>query len=339
MIEHKDIESLLPDYFRGNLSEAECKLVDEWICSGQKNREIAEEICLLEQAASRIGVQEYSDTESRLRTIHRNMRRSRIRHIYSSVQRWAAILSIPLLLATAWFAFQFFRPQANPPIELRTASGMTSCTTLPDGSRVWLNSNSTLTYPSRFANTREVTLDGEGFFEVAKDKGRKFLVHAGTATLEVLGTSFNVEAYSDISKEIRTTLLSGSVRFRCPGNDGREKSILMHPGECITYLPETGRASLAKKDGMDVIAWKDGKTVLDNTSLEDALRAIGNRFNVEFLVRNDKLLANRYTGTFSGQTLEVVLEHFKRTTDIHFDTNLKTADPDNVSGRQIIIVY
>ena len=92
-------------------------------------------------------------------------------------------------------------------------------------------------------------------------------------------------------------------------------------------------------DGAGVTAWKDGKTVLDNTSLVEALRAIGNRFNVEFLVRNEALLDNRYTGTFSGQTLEVVLEHFKRTTNIHFDSDFKGTDSDNVSGRQVIIVY
>ena len=267
------------------------------------------------------------------------MRRSRTLNAAGWIKLAAAILSVPLLISTIWLSVQLSKADALPPVQIKSTVGMTTSTTLPDGTRVWLNSNSSLCYPVRFGNTREVTLDGEAFFEVAKDNGRRFLVNAGKLQIEVTGTQFDVEAYSDRGPEVRTTLVSGSVKLHCPDASGYIHTVPICPGEQLCYNSETFRLSRHVSDPALTTAWKDGKILLDNTSIEDALRVIGNRFNVEFMVRNQSLLANRYTGAFSGQTLEVVLEHFKRTTKIHFDTSLKGADPDIISGRQIIIVY
>ena len=338
MLSENEIEDLLPAYACGRITEEEGRQIDEWICRSGENRSKAEQYFHLEQLQAKVESIDSSDTEGALKIVHARMRRARGRSVLQWVTLGAAILSIPMLIATALLSAKLHQNESLPPVEICTAAGMTSFTTLPDGSRVWLNSNSRLSYPPRFGRDREVTLDGEGCFEVAKD-GRRFLLHTGKAIIEVLGTEFDVEAYSDLGPEVRTTLIDGSVKFHCPDAGGREKTVLMHPGERLIYNSGSGKLSLDKANGTEITAWKEGKTILDNTSLEDALRCIGNRFNVEFLVRNQALLANRYTGTFSGQRLEVVLEHFKRTTKIHFDTNLKGADPDNVSGRQVIIVY
>ncbi len=339
MLSESEIEALLPDYARGTVSAAQGRQIDEWICRSSANRRKAEQYMCLEHLQSRIDSFDSTDTEKALIKLHSGFRRTSGHKALRTASAIAAALSIPLLILSVWMGVQLYGGKGASRLEIRATTGMVSSTTLPDGTRVWLNSNSSLSYPSRFGPTREVILDGEGYFEVAKDMNHKFFVHAGATRVEVTGTSFDVEAYSDRGPEVRTTLLSGSVKLHLPTAGGYEQTVTMHPGQQFTFTPETGKILRSPVDVACVTAWKDGKTILDNTSLEEALRAIGNRFNVEFLVRNQALLANRYTGTFSGQTLEVVLEHFRRTTKIHFDTDLKGADPDNISGRQVIIVY
>ncbi|MCR5325275.1 MAG: DUF4974 domain-containing protein [Bacteroidales bacterium] len=339
MLDEKEIRSLLPDYARGCVSEQDGKQIDEWICSSAANRKEAEDCLNLEYLQSRIESIDNADTDDALSRVHSRMRREQGR----SGLRWlvycAAILSIPLMVATAWLSSTLRRSTLAAPIEIRCTTGMVSCTTLPDGSRVWLNSNSRLSYPAVFGSERRVVLEGEGYFEVAKAGGRRFIVEAGGQQVEVTGTEFDIEAYTESCPEVRTTLISGSILLHCPDASGRDHVFNVNPGEQFIYNRESRKLMRVATDGNQVTAWKEGKTILDNTSLEDALRAIGNRFNVEFMVRNQSLLSNRYTGTFSGQRLEVVLEHFKRTTNIHFETDLTSADPDNLSGRQIIIVY
>ena len=339
MLSEKEIEALLPEYASGNVSADQGRQIDEWICQSSANRIKAQQYMRLEHLGSRMEAIDSADTENALKRLHAGFLRDNGRKALRFATVFAAVCSIPLLIVSVWMAIQLSSGRGASQVELRSTTGMTAQTTLPDGSRVWLNSNSTLSYPSRFGQTREVTLEGEGYFEVAKDPGRKFFVHAGSAKVEVTGTEFDVEAYSDKYSEVRTTLLSGSVILHVPAPGGRERTMAMSPGQQCTFSAETGRLTRRQADGAGVTAWKDGKTVLDNTSLEEALRAIGNRFNVEFLVRNESLLDNRYTGTFSGQTLEVVLEHFKRTTNIHFDSDFKGTNSENVSGRQVIIVY
>ena len=339
MLNDNEIQDLLPLYARGEVSPQEGRMLDEWICQSAANRKKAEQYFRIEQLYSLAEASEKTDTDSALRALHSRMRRSRTLNAAGWIKLAAAILSVPLLISTIWLSVQLSKADALPPVQIKSTVGMTTSTTLPDGTRVWLNSNSSLCYPVRFGNTREVTLDGEAFFEVAKDTGRRFLVNAGKLQIEVTGTQFDVEAYSDRGPEVRTTLVSGSVKLHCPDASGYIHTVPICPGEQLCYNSETFRLSRHVSDPALTTAWKDGKILLDNTSLEDALRVIGNRFNVEFMVRNQSLLANRYTGAFSSQTLEVVLEHFKRTTRIHFDTSLKGADPDIISGRQIIIVY
>ena len=339
MLNDQTIQELLPLYARGEVSEQQGREVDEWICRSTANRKMAEQYFRLEQLYSLAEASEKADTDNALHAIHSRMRQTRTRNALGWLKLAAAILSIPLLISTIWLSSEIRKQDSLPPVQIKSTVGMTTSTTLPDGTKVWLNSNSTLSYPIRFGSTREVTLDGEAYFDVAKLNGRKFIVSTGNMQVEVTGTEFDVEAYSDRGPEVRTTLVSGSVLLHCIDAEGRIRTVQMSPGEQFCYNSETFKLTRRNIDGPGVTAWKDGKTILENTSLEDALRAIGNRFNIEFLVRNQALLSNRYTGTFSGQTLDVVLEHFKRTTKIHFDTDLKGADPDNISGRQVIIVY
>ena len=280
-----------------------------------------------------------SEIERAKARVDKRIRRARFHKARSAFQRIAAILILPLLFVVGLFVAQYFLGERNPSIELHTVTGMTSYTTLPDGSEVWLNSNSTLSYPSRFKRTRKVELNGEGYFKVKKRPGQRFIVSANGVDVEALGTEFDVEAYSETTPIVYATLFSGSIRLSYPDYSNNLCETTLNPSDQFMIDTSSKQAKRQIINPIVTSAWRDGKVILDNTTLEEALHVLGNRYNVEFLVRNTSLLKNRYTGIFSSQQLDVVLEHFERTTDIHFERDLTRADSGNYYDRQIIVVY
>src|SRR5690606_34418045 len=141
----------------------------------------------------------------------------------------------------------------QPPVELlslTTPKGGTYQLTLADRTRIWLNANSTLHYPSRFTgSSREVTISGEAYFSVAKDAGRPFRVTSNGQVVQVLGTEFNVSAYPD-DDETKTTLVEGSVRLEAGG-----AAVELVPGE--QGVRTGNRLTKLTVDVEQFVAWKD----------------------------------------------------------------------------------
>ena len=195
---------------------------------------------------------------------------------------------------------------------------MTTSVVLPDSTVVFLNSESSLRYPSSFKNSKErkVELKGEGYFEVTKDVEKHFIVSTvHRSQVEVLGTSFNIEAYEE-SPEVSTTLIKGKVNFSF--QEGvRKKQIVLNPGQKVVYDSKKGTARLLETSGETETSWKDGKIIFDNTSLKDALRILEKRYNVVFIQKNPARKA-AFTGTFTSQRLERILEYFKLSSNIHW---------------------
>ncbi|RNL55766.1 FecR family protein [Pedobacter jejuensis] len=189
---------------------------------------------------------------------------------------------------------------------------------LPDGTKVWLNSGTKLTFPDRFADAkRKVELSGEAYFEVAKDKTHPFLVSSNAQQVEVLGTHFNVNSYSN-EPLVRTTLLEGSVKV---SNSVSEKIIV--PGEQITL--KGNRFDVKQIDPSSAIDWKNGEFRFKAEGLESILRKLSRWYQVEFVVEKgvDKLPA--FSGSVSRfDQISVVLKMLEETGDIKFYINGKT---------------
>jgi transmembrane sensor len=173
---------------------------------------------------------------------------------------------------------------------LSTAKGETYILTLPDKSKVWLNAASSLTYSARLneRGLRKVRLEGEAYFEIAKDKAHPFVVEAAGQSLEVLGTHFNVNAYADESG-IKTTLLEGSVRVA-----GDVENVTLKPGQQSLVSGNRG-IDVKEVDVNDVIAWKNGKFRFDDTSLEDVMKQFARWYNVD-VVYLDGISNRKFTG-------------------------------------------
>jgi transmembrane sensor len=174
--------------------------------------------------------------------------------------------------------------------------------TLPDGSQVWLNAESSITYPAAFnTNERKVSITGEAYFEVAKDKTKKFIVDVdGKASVEVLGTHFNVNAYRE-ENVIATTLIEGAVRLSAnaytstpPLGNAVHTPLILKPGQ-QGQLSDRGLSLAANPDLEQVMAWKNGMFLMTKMDLPTIMRQISRWYDVDFVF--DATSNNR---TFSG---------------------------------------
>lgn len=163
---------------------------------------------------------------------------------------------------------------------------------LPDGSKVWLNAGSQLTFPEQFAiDKREVYLEGEGYFDVVHDAARPFTVYVADMQIRVLGTSFNVSSYSE-DAVVSAVLLSGRVELQGVGRRKFEPRIL-EPGHRAVLLKEKRRLTIYNDNAADYISWTDRQLVLKNTALEELLKKLERVYNAEIADES---------GTHSGDT-------------------------------------
>jgi transmembrane sensor len=180
---------------------------------------------------------------------------------------------------------------------IQTPKGGRYNVTLPDGSRVWLNSASRLSYPTVFAsNERKVKLIGEAYFEIAKNKNVPFRVESNNQVVEVLGTHFNINSYED-EAYIKTTLLEGSVRIIL--NSDKPNTQLLKPGQQSLTSSAAPDIKIQHTDTEKAIAWKNGYFKFKNTPIRDIMREIERWYDVE-LVYDGKLAPDEFTGYISN---------------------------------------
>lgn len=194
---------------------------------------------------------------------------------------------------------------------LSTSRGMQFQVILPDGSHVWLNSASSLRYPTAFAKgNRTVELDGEAYFEIQPDPASPFHVQVHRETVDVLGTGFNIMGYAD-EPALRTTLFEGSVRVNA-GN-----SVVLQPGQ-QAVAPENGVLSVQQANLDEVAAWRNGKFLFKRQNIQEIMRQVCRWYDVEV----------EYHGpvpdvTFSGdlsrtEEASQLLEILQETNNVHF---------------------
>jgi hypothetical protein len=211
-------------------------------------------------------------------------------------------------------------PEGERSIKLtaQTAKGQTYQFTLPDGTKVWLNADSKLEFPSSFVSskTRNVKLSGEGYFEVSKDKTHPFIVkmeaNSGPGQeVEVLGTHFNINAYSD-EPAIATTLLEGSVKLTM----GNSEKMLM-PGE--QAISDEGKIKVGRVNMDAIVDWKNEEFFLDKMDFRVAMRKIARWYNIE-VIYNGSVPINLEAGGWipRNSKLSDVLKSIESTGQVKF---------------------
>jgi transmembrane sensor len=197
---------------------------------------------------------------------------------------------------------------------------------LADGTKVWLNSASSMSYPTTFTgNNRQVTLKGEAYFEVAEDKARPFKVSVGDVQVEVLGTHFDVMAYEDESA-INTTLLAGAVRVTTKVAASRAMagpaSRVLAAGQEASMDRSSGSLSVNEVDADESIAWKNGFFDFKGVPIETVMRQLARWYDVdvEYEGKTDK----HFRGTISrSEHVSAVFKMLELTGEVHFSTEGK----------------
>jgi len=207
-------------------------------------------------------------------------------------------LKVAAIFAVAFLGARYFltTEPANEPIAMQTIhvpAGQRAELTLTDGTKVWLNAKTTFTFPNLFsANSRNVTLDGEGYFDVTSNKKQPFIIKTARYDVKVWGTQFNVMAYA-ANAVFETSLIEGSVELL---KTGTEKGVMIHPNERI--FPEGDHLVIAPISNFNHFLWKEGLISFDNESFPEMVSKLELYFDLKINFKNDLIIDNRYTGKF-----------------------------------------
>ena len=199
---------------------------------------------------------------------------------------------------------------------LVTARGSKSEFTLPDGTRVWLNGDSRLSYPETFdAGIRRVRLDGEAFFQVRHDASHPFVVDMEVMQVEVLGTEFDARHRAG-TRYAETILQSGSVRVLTPD---RKSPILLRPDERILFDTQTGRIAVSEVSACDYCSWTSRRLVFTNKSLSAILVNLERWYGVHFHSEGNIDLSAKLSFHIEYESLEEAMRLISRIAPIRYD--------------------
>jgi transmembrane sensor len=258
----------------------------------------------------------------------------------------AAILLLPVL------AFLFYTLSENAEIKTEAARvthlpvdsleiiappGSRTVVQLTDGSEVHLNYGSRLKYPQTFTgNSREVRLTGEGYFDVAHNTEKPFIVKTGNLNVKALGTAFNVLAYPE-DDAVETTLVNGKVVLESVEKEGTIKTIgSMTPGQHVNYNIKTGAFLSSEGNIEKYIAWKEGKLIFDETTIIEAAEKLSRMFNVSIEV-DDAIKDYTYTVTFEDEPLFQILELMTVATPVRYKALPRKKLQDDTFSKQKIV--
>lgn len=262
-----------------------------------------------------------------------------LRVFYRRAKAAAAILFIPTLAFLIYIASATsFGPDPSAEsvveaLEVETWSGSRTVVQLTDGSKVHLNYGSKLRYPQVFSDdSRTVELLGEGYFEVAHNPDRPFIVKAGQVSITAVGTAFNVLAYPD-EQQIQTTLTEGIVMVKeeQQGNN----SITLAVGDHVIYDAATGDFTTQQGNVEKYVAWKDGKIVFDNETTTQVAARLSRAFHVEFEIA-EAVKDFTYTVTFTEETLSQILDLMSIATPVQYEMLPREKLTDGTYGKQRI---
>lgn len=243
----------------------------------------------------------------------------------SQFMRVAAILlfsfGLGILMNLFFYSGQFREFESMDQIEMKehiTPPGVKSSLTLKDGSKVILNAGSSLKYHEDFgSDQRTFFLEGEAYFDVAKDPSRPFTVSTGQVTTTALGTSFNISAYEN--EDINVSLVTGKVSVELTGVT--PFAVMLEKGEGVKINPLDGEMTKADFDSDQVIGWTQKKIVFDKVNLKEAIRVLENWYGVTFYFQNEPAPGLFLSGKFHDETLENVLEGLSFTAKFEFEIN------------------
>lgn len=235
--------------------------------------------------------------------------------LFNRMAKWAAIFLMPLVSGVSVYFFMQPKPVEKGNLEILVEKGQKAAAVLPDGSKVWVNSDSKLCYGGHFnEKDRVLELNGEAYFEVKPDKTRPFIVKTKNFSVKALGTAFNVKSYDgDIQQS--ALLVKGKVEVSTPN-----ASTILNPKERL--LMDVGSKSIKKEVVGDVstyTCWRENEISFDAETFDNIAATLERRYNVHIDFASNSLKKYRFTGTVGNTNLQSMLQILSLTSPLVYE--------------------
>jgi len=317
-------ETILLSYLKGETSKEDCLLIETWSEASPENRKVLEQLYYILFIGDRLEAMEQVDVEASLAKLKSDIRRKanngQVSNRQKSVSeptgnlsesikqenndprwrmRYAVVVAAFLIGIVFTGAIVWGLSESKAKYTFLTEKGERAQILLPDGTRVWLNSSTHLSYqPSFFGFNRKLDLTGEAYFEVAPDKYKQFVVNTNNIKTRVLGTKFNIRA-RDNEQRVVTTLLEGLVRVDIAIPGKKDKEVLIKPGQELSINTQTYNSKLVESlRPDDILLWIKGKLNFNNSTLLNITNSLEKHFDVQFSFDNEDLKHKRFTAEF-----------------------------------------
>jgi len=290
-MENLQVKALLEKYLSGTCTETEIAILEEWYLQRdiQLSSELTAEEMYQDLAEIAVGLPLFIPMKKR-----------------SLWPRFAAAAAVLILFLSIYLLWPAKQSLLHPALTVIKAPGsLKKQIRLPDGSQVWINSESSLSYPLSFkGSTREVYLSGEAYFDIWHDQSKPFIIHTGELTTTVLGTAFDIKE----DKKLHTVIVT-VTRGKVSVSRGNRKLGILTPNEQISFNTVSSKAIKQAVDAQQAIAWQKIDLQFDNTSFEDAAKQLEQHYQVKIRFANEKVKNCRFTGaSLIGESLEKLVK-------------------------------
>jgi transmembrane sensor len=338
---HENIPEYLFAYLRGEANEQQARLAADWLLIPE-NQDIYRQVKKIDSLTADLHLLKDFNVKDGKQKVIKKYRANKLIVLSNWMQRIAAILLLPILLGGIWFYLEqknLRKDFASLMVtqEIITQPGTKTHLFLPDSTEVWLNAESTLRFPSVFAgNERRIELDGEAYFQVYKNKAKPFIVSTRFQDVEAVGTAFNISAYSGDLK-YSTTLAEGKVKVA--DSEKADQIVFLEPGIQLNYHTQNKIYNQLRVRVQDVIAWRDGVLIFNETPFFEVAAKLGRWFNADIKISDQSVANYRFTGTFTSESLEQVMELLALSTPIDYSMSKREILKNRNFSKQEIKIW
>ncbi|WP_159522456.1 FecR family protein [Sunxiuqinia indica] len=331
----------IPDFVFACLNESataqEIEQLDQWLVD-LENAQLYKQLKTINMLSNDLKLYRSFNIETARKKVELEIKERKRIVFFHRLQRYAAVLLVPVLLTAAFFIYKTIHLKQDISRSIVVQNiyaqpGTRSHFFLPDSTEVWLNTASSIKFPSIFkGKTRLVELDGEAYFKVYKDEKKPFIVQKDGFRVRALGTAFNFCAY-DGDRRFSATLEEGKIQVT---EISLNKTLLINPGEQVDFLVSENKFKKSKVNVQNVIAWKNGRLVFDKTPLSDVVLALGRWFNADIELVDPSIANYRYTATFTNESLKQVMELLELSAPIKYTIKERSKTDDNSFTKELV---
>lgn len=339
----KDVFDIIRKYISGEANDSERKCIESIFSDGEDNHYLQNRLHEDWESMMKSGPRPDADLNKILDQIHHVIRKNesikrrplkRVMQLYMKV---AAVMLLPLLFAGGILLNkESGKNQTDTEEKSRytvyAPMGSRVSFSLPDSTTGVLNSGSRLSYSLPFSNERNIDLEGEAWFNVAKDEEHPFEIRAGGSRIRVLGTSFNLSAYP-AENYVEIVLQEGSVEF----SSSEDQKIMMEPSERLVFQDGEVKKSIADPEKYN--AWVQGRLVFREDPMAEVARRIERWYNIKVVLADKELEKYSFRGTFVDDKLEDVLKFLAMTSPIAYKISPRTMMPDGTFTKGTVTIY